>query len=114
MYRARNLRHARVAGAFIDWGIPTAEAIQNCRHGAPGIPIIASGGIKNGIDVAKCIALGASIAGIAGDFLRAADSGGTPGVIETAASLTDEIRISMFCSGAGSIEQLARTPLYLR
>ena len=47
MYRAPTARHARVAGAFVDWGIPTAQAIQFCRQGAPGLPVLASGGIKN-------------------------------------------------------------------
>jgi isopentenyl-diphosphate delta-isomerase len=114
MYRAPTRRHARVAGAFIDWGIPTADAVQFCREGAPGLPIIASGGIRNGIDVAKCIALGASAVGFAGDFLRAAVSGGVAGVIETAEMITDELRVAMFSSGARDIDALASLPLYRR
>jgi isopentenyl-diphosphate delta-isomerase len=112
MHRAPTKRHARVAGAFIDWGIPTATSIQLCRRGAPQLPIFASGGIRNGIDIAKCIALGASVAGIAGDFLRAADVGGVPAVIDLAATLNDELRVAMFASGAGDLPSLARTPLY--
>jgi isopentenyl-diphosphate delta-isomerase len=112
MYRAPTERHARVAGAFIDWGIPTAYSIQYCRTAAPGLPIIASGGIRNGIDVAKCIALGAQIAGQAGDFLRAAVQDGVEGVIDTAGALSDELRITMFGSGAADISSLAETPLY--
>lgn len=112
MYRAPTARHARVAGAFIDWGIPTAISIQLCRRGAPGLPILASGGIKNGIDVAKCIALGATAAGLAGDFLRAADQGGVAGVVELAGTLTDELRVAMFAGGAADLQALAETPLY--
>jgi isopentenyl-diphosphate Delta-isomerase len=111
MYRAPTARHARVAGAFIDWGIPTAVALQYCRAAAPDLPIFASGGIRDGIDVAKCIALGANLVGFAGDFLRAADKGGMAGVIEMAATLTDELRVTMFASGAGDLSALRRTPL---
>jgi isopentenyl-diphosphate Delta-isomerase len=110
MYRAPTARHARVAGAFIDWGIPTAVSLQQC-HAAAHLPIIASGGIRNGIDVAKCVALGATLVGFAGEFLRAADKDGAAGVIELAETLTDELRITMFVSGAGSLEALAQTPL---
>lgn len=112
MHRAPTARHARVAGAFIDWGIPTAVSIQLCRRGAPELPIFASGGIKSGIDVAKSIALGAQIAGLAGDFLRAADEFGVQGVVQLAGAITDELRVAMFCSGASSIEKLAKTRLY--
>ncbi len=112
MYRAPTKRHARVAGAFIDWGIPTAYAIQYCRNSAPGIPVIASGGIHNGIDVAKCIALGAQAAGIAGDFLRAAVTGGVDGVVEVAGAISDELRVAMFGCGAENISSLAETQLH--
>ena len=112
MYRAPTARHARVAGAFIDWGIPTAVSVQYCREAAPELPIIASGGIGNGIDVAKCIALGANLVGFAGQFLKAADKNGVEGVVELAEILTDELRITMFSSGVGDLEALSQTPLH--
>lgn len=111
MYRAPTARLARVAAAFIDWGIPTADSIIYCREAAPGIPIIASGGIKNGIDVAKCIALGAVVAGLAGDFLRAADKNGVEGVVELAETITDELRVAMFCAGVPNLNALTHTHL---
>ena len=112
MYRAPSKRHARVAGAFVDWGIPTAVSIQYCHQAAPHLPIFASGGIHNGIDAAKCIALGANIVGLAGHFLRAADTDGVAGVIELAETITDELRIAMFSSGAANLDALAQTPLH--
>lgn len=112
MYRAPTARHARVAGAFIDWGIPTAVSIQYCRRAAPHLPVFASGGIRNGIDVAKCIALGANLVGFAGDFLRAADKDGVDGVVEMAETITAELRVAMFCAGAKDLSTLAQTPLY--
>jgi isopentenyl-diphosphate delta-isomerase len=112
MYRAPTARLARVAGAFIDWGIPTAVSVQYCHRAAPDLPIFASGGIRNGIDVAKCIALGASLVGFAGDFLRAAVSDGVSGVVETAGAITDELRVAMFCSGVKTLDDLANTKLH--
>ncbi|MCA9938874.1 MAG: type 2 isopentenyl-diphosphate Delta-isomerase [Anaerolineales bacterium] len=112
MYRAPTMRHARIAGNFIDWGIPTADAVRFCRQGAPNLPIFASGGLKTGIDIAKCIALGANLGGIAGDFLRAAVSGGVEEVVELADTITQELRIAMFCAGAADLHQLGQTPLH--
>lgn len=114
MYRAPSARHRRVAGAFIDWGIPTADTLQYCRRAAPFMPLLASGGLKSGIDIAKCIALGAQIGGLAGEFLRAAEQGGVAAVIELAETLTDELRVAMFCAGAANLEALAATAVYRR
>ncbi len=112
MYRAPTARHARVAGAFIDWGIPTAVSIQYCREVTKDLPVFASGGINDGIDVAKCIALGANMVGFAGHFLRAADQNGVQGVIDLAEVLTDELRVAMFCTGTKDLAALAETPLH--
>lgn len=112
MHRAPTPRLARVAGAFIDWGIPTAVALQQCRRTVPHLPLIASGGLHNGIEIAKCIALGATLGGVAGDFLRAAVTSGLDAVIELAHTITDELRIAMLCASAADIPQLAHTPLY--
>jgi isopentenyl-diphosphate Delta-isomerase len=111
MYRAPDARHAQVAAAFIDWGIPTAVSIQMCRRGAPELPVLASGGIRDGIDVAKCIALGATVVGFAGDFLRAAVRDGAAGVVELAEILTGQLRVAMFCTGAANLNVLAQTKL---
>ncbi len=100
MYRAPTARHARIAGAFIDWGIPTAVSIRYCREAAPSLPVFASGGIRYGIDGAKCIALGATLIGLAGEFLRAADRDGVAGVVELAGTITDELRVAMHAARA--------------
>ncbi len=72
MYRAENESQAQLAGAFVGWGNPTAESIQAVRRAAPELLVFASGGLRDGIDVAKCIALGASLGGMASPFLKAA------------------------------------------
>ncbi len=109
-HRAPTARHARIARAFADWGIPTADAILFATRGAPNIPIIASGGLRDGIDIAKAIALGASLGGLAGPFLKAADQT-VDHVCDLIIELKAQIRIAMLCSGARDITALQNTPL---
>jgi isopentenyl-diphosphate delta-isomerase len=109
-HRAPTAFHARVAAAFADWGIPTADAIEYAVKGAPGLPVIASGGLRDGIDIAKCIALGAISGGLAGPFLKAADES-VNAVDQLIRELTAQVRISMLCSGARTIAELQSTPL---
>jgi isopentenyl-diphosphate delta-isomerase len=110
MHRARTAAQKRIAAAFIDWGIPTAEAIVNVRETAPGLGIIASGGLRDGIDVAKCVALGARLGGLASPFLKAA-AVSVEATVEVIEGLTRELRIAMFAAGAGTVDALQTTPL---
>lgn len=109
-HRAPNAFHARVAASFADWGIPTADAVQYAVQGAPGLPVIASGGLRDGIDIAKCIALGAVMGGLAGPFLKAADQS-VETVEQLIRELSAQVRIAMLCSGAQNIKALQQTPL---
>ncbi|MDI3339192.1 MAG: type 2 isopentenyl-diphosphate Delta-isomerase [Sphaerobacter sp.] len=99
----------RVAAAFVDWGIPTAEALLGARQVAPDRLIFASGGIRGGMDVAKALALGADLVGMAGPFLRAAAQGAAA-VRDLAAELIETLRITMFCLGAPTLGHLRGTP----
>ena len=110
-HRAPTAFHARVARSFADWGIPTADSILYVKAGAPQLPILASGGLRDGIDVAKCVALGATVGGLAGPFLKAAAETSESAVFDLAAELVAEFRIAMFCSGAATVEALQQTPL---
>lgn len=110
MHRAQTASQARLAAAFIDWGIPTAESIINVRKAAPQVQVIASGGVRSGVEIAKCIALGASLGGMAGPFLKAA-SISLEETIQTVHEVRREIQVCMFASGAGNLNQLMRTPL---
>lgn len=105
MHRAENESDARVAAAFISWGIPTVDAILNVREAAPQLPVIASGGLRDGIDIAKCLALGATVGGMAGPFLKAANKS-VDAVIETVDELAREIRIALFATGCKDIPAL--------
>ncbi len=113
MYRAPDALLRRVAGAFLDWGIPTAEAIQNARRAAPALPVIASGGLRDGVEAAKCLALGASLCGLAGPFLKAAAISRAE-VDATVAALERELRVTMFAAGCGSVAQLQAAGLTRR
>ncbi len=108
MYRAQSEIRRRVAATFVDWGIPTSEAILAARRVGSNLPIIASGGLRNGLDMAKCIALGASVAGMAGPFLKAAVNS-LQAVLDEIEIATTELRIAMFGIGVDSIAGLQDT-----
>lgn len=110
MYRAVTDRQRAVADAFVDWGIPTAESLQMARRGAPSIPIVASGGIRNGIQIAKAIALGAVACGVASPFLRAA-SDSLPAVVDLIQVLVDQLRTAMFAAGVADIPALQKATI---
>lgn len=109
-HRSPTASHARVAASFADWGIPTTHAVQYARKGAPNTPVFASGGLRNGIDVAKCIALGANLGGLAGPFLKAAHES-VEAVDTLIRELSTQVRIAMLCSGAGDMSALQETTL---
>lgn len=107
-YRMPERWHEDVAAEFAGWGIPTATCLRKARRAAPKATLIASGGIRSGLDAAKAIALGADAAGIAGPFLRAADQGPDE-ARNFAKQLTEVLRIAMFCIGARTIGELRTT-----
>lgn len=109
-HRAPTAFHARVASCFADWGIPTADAVRYAVRAGAKLPIIASGGLRNGLDIAKCIALGAQLGALAGPFLKAADIS-ADAVDQLARELIAQLRIAMLCSGASNLAQLQQTPL---
>lgn len=111
-FRHSTTRGQRVAATFAGWGIPTTEAIQQVRSVLPEIVLIGSGGVKTGLDVAKAIALGADLAGSAAPNLFAQNTGGVEAIIEGLQTLIDELRITMFCTGAANLAELKQVPLY--
>ena len=98
----------QVALDFREWGIPTAEAIRQVRRACPNTPLIGSGGIRSGIDLAKAIALGADIGGVALPFLKAA-SNSEEALHAHIRRFLEGLRIAMFCIGAQNIRELQST-----
>jgi len=110
MFRAQSDRQRRIAEAFVDWGIPTADAIRYVREAAPEMMIFASGGLKNGVDGAKCLALGAALFGIARPFLRAATIS-AQAVAEEVAIVVGQLRTVMLCTGSRDLHALRQAEL---
>lgn len=110
MHRAPTVRLRRLAAAFADWGIPTAESVRTVcavreQQSHPSLPVFASGGIRSGQDIAKCAALGADLVGLASPFLKRAVQS-AEAVVEEMELLVAELRIAMFCSGAPTVDAL--------
>lgn len=109
-FRTTDSVQRAAAGAFADWGIPTAECVRDIRNLLPDIPLIASGGLHTGVDAAKALALGANLAGFGRALLpRAASANGEMRaelLLEQFRRIEFELRAAMFGIGAGTIEQL--------
>lgn len=98
------------AAAFADWGIPTARAIVEARAAAPRTLIIGSGGIRDGVDVARAIRLGADMVGQAAGVLAAATVS-TEAVVQHFQTVIRQLRTVCFCTGSANLTALARAPL---
>lgn len=103
--RAPNARTRAIAEAFRDWGIPTAQSVAAVRRACPDATIIASGGIRDGIDVAKAIRLGADVAGQAAATLPSALAG-AGSLIEHMTTVIEQLRIAAFCTGSADLAAL--------
>ncbi len=99
---------ANAAAAFAGWGIATAECLRAARRAQPKGILIASGGVRSGLDVVKAVALGADLVGIAGPFLRAAATG-YEAATDLARELREVLRIAMFGLGERTLADLRAT-----
>lgn len=112
-YRLESEHDRNIAASFRDWGIPTAQSIQNVKKNTSRIQIFASGGLKSGVDIAKCLALGADYCGFAGKFFTAvidSEEKLHAAVIEVIKGL----RICMFAAGVRDLSLLKKTTLRQR
>lgn len=113
-FRAKSMRNTfqrRWGEAFWDWGIPTAISIVEVAQTVQ-IPVIASGGIRSGLDAAKALALGASLASLAQPVLQAA----VKNLKETETMLRvliEELRNAMFLVGAENTQKMHETPIVI-
>lgn len=115
-HRASSERLRRLAGAFREWGLPTATSLVQTvaarQQMGADIPVFASGGIRNGQEIAKAVALGADLVGLAGPFLKRVMES-TQAVIDEMEILEAEMRIAMFVAGAQDISALRRPGLLI-
>jgi isopentenyl-diphosphate delta-isomerase len=110
MHRAPDEFTRELAGTFVGWGLPTAEAIQMVKKTIPEMIVFASGGINDGLDIAKCIPLGATLGGMAGKYLKAAAVSSER--VDHLLNLTKrQIQVTMFAAGASNLGELSKTSL---
>jgi isopentenyl-diphosphate delta-isomerase len=107
--RVERERGSREAELFLEWGIPTAESLSECVA-AVGIPVIASGGIRNAVEAAKALAMGAALVGMARPFLKPA-SVSMQAVVDAVEALKKNLRSVMFLIGAKRIHDICRTKI---
>jgi isopentenyl-diphosphate Delta-isomerase len=98
----------RLAVAFADWGVSTVGALAQAAAAAPDLPLMASGGIRDGVDCAKCLALGAVTCGIARPLLLAA---GANRAADAVATVIQQLRIATWLTGVGASSRLGREQL---
>jgi isopentenyl-diphosphate Delta-isomerase len=111
--RAPTDRLRTAADAFAGWGIPTPDCIVQVRTACPTMPIVAGGGIRNGVDIAKALALGADVAGVAHPFLEPATRS-VQAVVDRIEQFTFELRLAMFATGSADLAALRRVPVQRR
>jgi isopentenyl-diphosphate Delta-isomerase len=107
--RAKDPKQRRLGNTFADWGIPTAQCITSIRAlenpAAKAVPLIASGGLRNGLEASKALALGADLAGMALPFLQAA-SESEAALAELCEALIAEVTTVLFCTGCENLSAL--------
>ncbi len=93
--------------AVADWGIPTAQALMEVRRTLPEMPLMASGGIRSGMDAAKALALGADVVAMARPLLAPAIESSSA-VVDVLGGFIEELRICLHCAGAADLDELRR------
>jgi isopentenyl-diphosphate Delta-isomerase len=108
--RAQTARGRAIAMAFRDWGLPTARALADVRKAVPNACVVASGGVRDGIDCAKAIRLGADLCGIAAGALSGALAG-PEALTEHLGVVIEQLRIACFCTGSTNLAALRHAEL---
>lgn len=108
--RAQSPMQAAIARAFVNWGQPTAAAIEAVRAACPEAIVVGSGGVRDGVDAAKAIRLGADIVGQAAGVLTAATES-AEAVVEHFSAIIGQLRVACFCTGSADLAALRVAPL---
>ena len=107
-HRATDEDQKALANELWDWGIPTAASVAQCA--GLGLEIVATGGLRSGSDVAKAVALGATVGGIAAGVLKAHKAGGYEGAKTYLRQAIQSIQANMLLTGCRTVEELRRAP----
>jgi isopentenyl-diphosphate delta-isomerase len=91
--------------AIAEWGIPTAQALQEVRATLPGMPLVASGGIRSGVDAAKALAMGADVVALARPLLAPAIESAAA-VVEVLGGFIEELRVCLHGCGVSDLDEL--------
>jgi isopentenyl-diphosphate delta-isomerase len=105
--------HSYLGKIFWDWGIPTALSVIMILD-STDLDVVATGGIRTGIDVAKAVGIGAMAAGVAIPLLRAAVHGTTEDVVYELNKLIEGLRVTMYLTGCNTIDDLVSRPLIIK
>ncbi|MGL4591082.1 MAG: alpha-hydroxy-acid oxidizing protein, partial [Aestuariivirga sp.] len=108
--RAGDAAGQELGEVFRDWGIPTTDCLIEIHRVLPSLPLVASGGIRSGLDGAKAIRLGATLVGQAGALLPAAMRG-TEAVIMHVTEWATALRIACFATGSRNLGELRSAAL---
>jgi len=103
-------REREIAAPFIDWGMDTVELLPAVRNACPSLGLIGSGGVRHGLDIARCIRLGATMSALAQPFLVPALES-TEAVIDKISILQEQLRWAMFLTGSQSLRELRQAAL---
>ncbi len=101
----------RLGQLYWDWGIPTAASVLQLS--GLDLGVIATGGVKSGLDIARALALGANAGGMARPFLQAHNDGGRDQALQTARELLHEVRVAMLLCGCPDVPSLREVPRLL-
>jgi isopentenyl-diphosphate delta-isomerase len=108
--RNNSIKEQQIAAPFVDWGMDTVDLLSQIRSTCADVNMIGSGGVRNGVDIAKCIRLGAQLSALAQPFLAPALES-SDAVVETIEILQEQLRWTMFLTASESLMALRSAPL---
>lgn len=110
--RAADYRQKHLGNIFAEWELPVDKCLLDIRKSAPEFPLIASGGVRTGVDVCKAVALGANLVGMASPFIKAA-SHSEEQLRQMVNLLLEEVKTTLFCIGVENIQEIQEKCLSL-